>query len=299
MADTISFPQDAVLYAANATITSAYLVQDGFAELTYSSSEQTLTRTLTGGAILGVADLLSGGTALATARAKTTLQAEPLDREAVRRLIEGDPKAAWTIISDLCTELRLIDEAVMRDRDPGEVRHKNALQRGAERLLYGRCSRLLPFLRFFRPLIERPAGAIVDAEAFALGAGPPEGISPSLVARFGRRYEAEDVIFFTGDVGRECYVLMEGEVAIVVAGARNETPLAVLKAGDFFGEMAVLDGRVRLAHAICRTPVHVLALDLQGLRQLLVDQPGFAHLLARLMSLRIAKTWRRLPAVRP
>jgi len=299
LADTISFQQDAVVQAAQNPLSSAHLIRDGFVELTYSTSEQTLTRTLTGGAILGLADLLSGGTALATARAKTALQAEPLDREALRRMIEGDPAAAWSIISDLCTELRLIDEAVMRDREDGEIRHKSALRRGAERLLYGRCSRILPFLRSLRPLIDQPTGAIVDAEAFALGSGPPEGINPSLVAQFGRRYEAEDVVFFTGDIGHECYVLLEGEVAIVVAGARNETPLAVLKAGDFFGEMAVLEGRTRLAHAICRTPVHALVLDLKGLRQLLADQPRFAFTLARLLSLRIAKTWRRLPVARP
>lgn len=56
-------------------------------------------------------------------------------------------------------------------------------------------------------------------------------------------------VFREGDDAREAYVLMDGTVRIFKTRNGHETTLAMLKPGDIFGEMALLDGKPRSASA--------------------------------------------------
>jgi CRP-like cAMP-binding protein len=60
---------------------------------------------------------------------------------------------------------------------------------------------------------------------------------------------AGTVIFEEGAAADSFYVLLEGEVDI---GVRNRV-LRTLKAGEIFGEMALIDARPRSASATART----------------------------------------------
>lgn len=78
----------------------------------------------------------------------------------------------------------------------------------------------------------------------------------------GRTYNEGDVIFREGDVGNEMFIIQSGKVKIskqLKEGA--EKTLVILGAGDFFGEMAVIDKDVRSANAIAMEPSRLIALD--------------------------------------
>ncbi len=65
-------------------------------------------------------------------------------------------------------------------------------------------------------------------------------------------YGAGDVIFKEKSTGDTLYILVNGEVVIEKAldeEGREFKTLAILSAGDFFGEMAVIEGQVRFAQA--------------------------------------------------
>src|SRR5215831_11262891 len=58
------------------------------------------------------------------------------------------------------------------------------------------------------------------------------------------------VLFHAGDVGDAMYVIERGKVRICVqATDGNEVTLTELGRGDFFGEMALLEGKPRSADA--------------------------------------------------
>jgi signal transduction histidine kinase len=67
------------------------------------------------------------------------------------------------------------------------------------------------------------------------------------------------IIFKEGDPGDGLYLVQEGQVriAVVVAESQNR-PLALVEAGDFFGEMAVLDNESRSANAVAVGPTKLL-----------------------------------------
>ena len=69
------------------------------------------------------------------------------------------------------------------------------------------------------------------------------------VARLGRMQsvEAGTVVFHENDPGDLLYVILEGAVRVFRTDAQSEVELARFKAGDFFGELALIDGKPRSA----------------------------------------------------
>ena len=58
-------------------------------------------------------------------------------------------------------------------------------------------------------------------------------------------YKAGEKIFQQGDVGTEMYIVRTGSVQIIREFAGKKEKLSLLEKGDFFGEMAVLEGSPR------------------------------------------------------
>ena len=72
-----------------------------------------------------------------------------------------------------------------------------------------------------------------------------------------------------GEPGAEFFVLLEGTVT-VTSGGRE---LATLGPGDFFGELALLDGKARNASVTAATDVELLVLSRQEFTTLVHDDP--------------------------
>jgi len=69
-------------------------------------------------------------------------------------------------------------------------------------------------------------------------------------------------LFDEGDPGNRCYLITKGAVRISKFIPNiGEEALAVLKVGDYFGEMALIDNFPRSAYAIANTDIEVLAID--------------------------------------
>jgi CRP/FNR family cyclic AMP-dependent transcriptional regulator len=69
-----------------------------------------------------------------------------------------------------------------------------------------------------------------------------------------REYRTGEPVFYQGDPGLGMYIVQDGEVSITILGKDgNDSELAVLNDGDFFGELALLDESPRSANAICKT----------------------------------------------
>ncbi len=65
-----------------------------------------------------------------------------------------------------------------------------------------------------------------------------------------RVYTTNEHIFFQGDPGIGLYIIIDGEVLITREEENYNFDLAILKRGDFFGEIALLDEEKRSASAI-------------------------------------------------
>lgn len=90
-------------------------------------------------------------------------------------------------------------------------------------------------------------------------------------------------IFDAGSAGDYLYVLLEGEVTISINGA----DIWKLRAGEIFGEMALIDHRPRSAAAITTTSVRAVRIDEQGFISLVQRMPRFSLHVMRVMAARL------------
>lgn len=60
-----------------------------------------------------------------------------------------------------------------------------------------------------------------------------------------------------GEPGNTFYVLLEGEAEVVVDGKNRRT----IRAGDYFGEISMLDGGPATATVVTRTPVRAMVMS--------------------------------------
>ena len=83
----------------------------------------------------------------------------------------------------------------------------------------------------------------------------------SLIERFGRNMPAGQVLFREGDPGREMYVIQSGKVRLTRNIRGQEKLLADLSAGEFFGEMSIINDKPRTATATVTEDAQLLVLD--------------------------------------
>jgi len=76
------------------------------------------------------------------------------------------------------------------------------------------------------------------------------------------KHAKDTKLFSEGDLGNRCYLITRGAVRISKFIPNiGEEALLVLKEGDYFGEMALIDNFPRSAHAIADTDIEVLMID--------------------------------------
>jgi CRP/FNR family cyclic AMP-dependent transcriptional regulator len=88
------------------------------------------------------------------------------------------------------------------------------------------------------------------------------------------RFGAGRTVVQNGSRGTGFYVIVEGEVK-VTAGYSNRA-FARLGPGDFFGELALLDGGPRTASVVAQTPLVTIRIARPEFRKLLRSEPDVA-----------------------
>lgn len=96
-------------------------------------------------------------------------------------------------------------------------------------------------------------------------------------------------VFREGESGEEMYILQEGQVEIVKRYGPEEKRLALLEAGDFFGEMSMLESRPRSASARVVADARVLAVDPSTFDQMLREYPEVAVRMLRALGQRLRR----------
>lgn len=92
-----------------------------------------------------------------------------------------------------------------------------------------------------------------------------------------RRFRRGQAIFQKDDPGESLFIVERGSVRIYLPSPQGaDLTLAVLGAGDFFGEMALLDGGPRSASAVAVEDARTISLDRGDFRAILESRPQSA-----------------------
>lgn len=92
-----------------------------------------------------------------------------------------------------------------------------------------------------------------------------------------RHYPKNSVVLFADDPGDALFIVVRGAVKVVLVGEDGrEVILSILKDGDFFGEMALIDDRPRSASVIATAASDMLLLRRTDFQQCLEASPKIA-----------------------
>ena len=107
--------------------------------------------------------------------------------------------------------------------------------------------------------------------------------------KFIKVYRKSDVIFEENSSGNEMFIVYSGRVKLYTQPkAGRRTVLSILKPGEHFGEMALIDGSPRSATAVAvQDNTKLVVLDKAKFLYLVQQQPEFAFAMMETLSQRI------------
>jgi len=104
-----------------------------------------------------------------------------------------------------------------------------------------------------------------------------------------KEFKNGELIVKEGDIGKSFFQVLEGSVGVYAGfGKNDQIKLAVLEAGEFFGEMAILESYPRSATVVARGTVRVIEIPEDDLEAYFTENPDMILELMRHLINRVA-----------
>ncbi len=112
--------------------------------------------------------------------------------------------------------------------------------------------------------------------------------------RLCRDHVEGDLLFEEGEVGHRMYVIQSGQVQIFRKVGADHIVLAHLGTGEFFGEMALLEGLPRSASAMVVEPTRLIEVDGKMFEEMISENAEIAIRIMRKLAARVRELDLRL-----
>ena len=109
-----------------------------------------------------------------------------------------------------------------------------------------------------------------------------------------RIFQDGQVVFCENEPGNDLYILQRGKVRITKFIKGNDVQLNVMKPGDIFGEMALLENKPRSASATAIEETELLVINKQNFEIMTVKQPQLMTRIITILSERIWNAYRKI-----
>ncbi len=109
-------------------------------------------------------------------------------------------------------------------------------------------------------------------------------------------YEVGQVIIRQDELARHFYIILTGKVQVYSQGKEGDVDIATLGPGEYFGEIALLQGVRRTASVRALTPVDLLTLSGSDFTALATSSTHFGELLTGVMQERLSENEARHPS---
>lgn len=114
------------------------------------------------------------------------------------------------------------------------------------------------------------------------------------LAKHVRDFPKGTVLFEQGDAGAHMYVIQRGKIEVSRSAGDRETVLAVFPAGEFFGEMAILNNAPRSATAKVIEDARLLVIDSSIFETMIRDSTEIAVRMIKKLAFRLQQTSRQM-----
>jgi CRP-like cAMP-binding protein len=245
------------------------------------------------GDFFGVVSTMSSHSQIETAQAMTDVTLISVMKDQYGQLIQNNSPIAMKIILQFSKRLRYLDSALSRltfkNSSKAEADPSHLYNVGEYYLKQNKYNQAYYALHQYIKYCPREENAGPAREKMMKIAPYVKGVvfdRPD--DEFNRTYPNETMLFSEGEPGEELYIIQKGSVKIVKIIEGQEVLLAVLKAGDIFGEMALLESKPRAASAIAYSECVVMVVNRANFERMITTQP---QIIARLTTLLAERIW--------
>jgi cAMP-dependent protein kinase regulator len=238
-----------------------YILHEGsLAVVREKDGTGTVVARLTRGDVVGEMALVDEGPRSATVKAIERSILVPVTRDFLLKHTSRDTKFILTLIESLGTRLEKLDEM---------LEWRIAESDSSPQPLDG--------------LEDEPRSA-----AFL------KSLSQVIDTTKGVRLSQGDVIFQKGDPGDNMYIVLDGKVKIYREEDGKRFVQAQFGRGNFFGEMAIVSGKARVASAAAAAPSVLLPVGKQAFLEKILTDPAVALHIIQILIVRLRRSLRLL-----
>ena len=276
-----------------------YIIKEGKVQVSKEAEvvEEDKGNILYPGDFFGVVSCMSNHPSIETAKALTDVTLICVYRDQFGLLIQKYSPIAMKIIKSFSHKLRYFDSAITRLSFKGNVEENPKYLFNIGDYYLKRKHFNHAFYAFKKFVQYCPDDENVPkAKSILLKLQPyiKEDSSAKSQKGFNRFYKDNEIIFCEHEPGDELYIIQKGKIKITKIVDNNEVLLAVLKPGDIFGEMALLENKPRSATAISFGESELLAVSKKNFESMVRTNPMLGTKLITLLSERIWKAYRQL-----
>lgn len=249
------------------------------------------------GDFFGVVATMSSHSYIETAQAMTDVSLIQVHKENYTDLIQKNTPVAMKIIEGFSRRMRYLDGSLARitlkqEKEPDITHLFNVAEFYAKQSQYNQAYyAYYQFLKYCDNDENAPKARerMEKIKPYSKAVYLEENESD-----FTRTYPKNTMIFSEMMPGQELYIIQKGSVKITKIVNENEVLLAVLKSGDIFGEMSLIENKPRSASAIAYEDTVLLAVNRENFARMVSTQPQIISRLTQLLSERIWFIYKQL-----
>lgn len=273
-----------------------YIIQQGKVQCQKSTGFGQTQVVYGPGDFVGVVPCMASRLQIETAIAITPVVAIAIRKEQYPDLIVNNTPVALKIIKTFANRMRVMNDMLAKatlNRVEGETNEQ--IFKVAQ--YYEKVGKLdIACYAYYQYLKTKPVGPNADLSKKQFVALKPRTNVPYFepTADMARSYSKDQMIFSESQSGADMFIIQKGEVAISKVVNGTEVTLAVLKRGDMFGEMALLENKPRSASAIAFSDCTLMVVNRSNFNQMVSSQPQMISKLTTTLADRLWSMYRQL-----
>ncbi len=274
-----------------------YIIQNGKVQVTRQNDlPGTAPEHLGPGDFVGVISCMSGNSQIESVIALTDVVCIAVRRDQYSELINKNSAVAMKIIRTFANKMRVLNETLMQQTlNNSSIDTPDQIFQVAKYYDDDDQTDIACF-GYYQYLKNCKTGKLADIAKQRLAALKPKSSAvyfeptPDLL----RKYPSGTMIFSESQSGADMFIIQSGSVKISKVVDDTEVILAILKKGDMFGEMALLENKPRSASAIATEDCQLMTVNKQNFNNMVATQPQLISRLTTTFSERLWGMYRQL-----
>jgi CRP-like cAMP-binding protein len=274
-----------------------FIIQQGKVKITKELEMVKENNILGPGDFFGVVSAMSSHSHIETAQAMEDVILVVVHRTQYSGLIQKNPQVAMKIIVQFSKRLRFLDESLSEHTLKKTVKagESDFFAMGEYYIHQNQYKQAFhTYSKYLEYYPEGDKAAAAKDQLAKIGAKIKDIKTEFGPNEFNRSYPKESMFFAEGETGKELFIIQKGSVKIVRIVDNKEVLLAMLKAGDIFGEMALLEEKPRAAGAVAFEDCEVMVVNQDNFKLVITNQPPLVAKITTLLADRIWFIYKQL-----